>query len=95
LSFRGRRLWWVLPLTLLAPSLQAQEWHESYRNGVRALAAGQAQRAVGLLEHAVSQRPQPGRNVITYGTNVEARYYPYAGADELLLELREFLNRAA
>jgi hypothetical protein len=83
------RWWLVLPLTLLAPLLQAQEWHEAYRTGLRALADGQAQRAVSLLEYAVSQRPQPGRNVITYGTNVEARYYPYLRLAEAYLRLND------
>jgi len=81
--------WLVLPLTLLAATLHAQEWHEAYRDGVKALSAGQAQRAVSLLEYAVSQRSQPGRNVITYGTNVEARYYPYLRLAEAYLRLND------
>ena len=60
-------------------------------------------RAVGLLEYAVSQRPQPGRDVVTYGTNVERQLrgpdggpdLRYAAAEELVLDLRDFLNRAA
>jgi len=56
---------------------EAQEWHEAYRDGVKALAQGQPARAVGLLEYAVSKRPQPGRDIVTYGTNVERQYYPY------------------
>ena len=86
---RRRPLWLVLPLALVAGPVQAQEWHEAYRDGVRALAQGQPQRAVGLLEHAVSQRPRPGRNVITYGTNVEARYYPYLRLAEAYLRLHD------
>jgi hypothetical protein len=64
-------------LALWAGSARAEEWHEAYRNGVSALARGQGARAVELLERAAAQRPQPGRNLITYGTNVEERYYPY------------------
>jgi protein kinase-like protein/PEGA domain-containing protein len=86
---RRKRPWLVLPLTLLAVTLLAQEWHEAYRDGVRALSAGQTQRAVSLLEYAVSQRPQPGRNVITYGTNVEPRYYPYLRLAEAYLRLND------
>jgi hypothetical protein len=85
---RGRK-WPALAFTLIAATAHAQEWHESYRNGVRALAEGQAQRAVSLLEDAVSRRPQPGRNVITYGTNVEARYYPYLRLAEAYLRLND------
>jgi hypothetical protein len=79
--------WLALALTLAGAPLLAQEWHESYRAGVRALAEGQPLRAVSLLEQAVSQRPQPGRNVITYGTNVEPRYYPYLRLAEAYLRL--------
>ena len=86
---RLRLAWLALHVALVAAPLQAQEWHEAYRDGVRALAQGQAQRAVSLLEHAVSQRPQPGRNVITYGTNVEPRYYPYLRLGEAYLRLQD------
>jgi hypothetical protein len=68
----------ALPVLLLsALPAHAQDWHEAYRDGVAALARGQAARAVELLERAAALRPEPGRNVVTYGTNVEARYYPY------------------
>jgi hypothetical protein len=80
---------WLLPLALAAGTAHAQEWHESYRAGVKALADGQAARAVSLLEHAVSLRAQPGRNVITYGTNVEPRYYPYLQLAEAYLRLKD------
>jgi hypothetical protein len=85
----GPRPWLALALTLLASAARAQEWHEAYRNGVRALADGQAQRAVTLLEYAASQHPRPGRNVITYGTNVEPRYYPYLRLAEAYLRLND------
>src|SRR5206468_3284267 len=75
-------------LALVAALARAEEWHEAYRNGVNALARGQGARAVELLERAAAQRPQPGRNVITYGTNVEERYYPYLRLAEAHLLLR-------
>lgn len=50
---------------LLAGEASAQEWYEAYRDGVKALAQGRADRAVSLLEYAVGRRPQPGRNVVT------------------------------
>src|SRR6185503_4081373 len=68
---------------------EAQEWHEAYRDGVKALAQGQPTRAVALLEGAVAQRPQPGRNVLTYGTNVVERYYPYLRLTEAYLASRD------
>src|SRR5712691_9230496 len=75
-------------LALVAILARAEEWHEAYRNGVNALARGQGERAVELLERAAGQRPQPGRNVVTYGTNVEERYYPYLRLAEAYLLLR-------
>jgi tRNA A-37 threonylcarbamoyl transferase component Bud32 len=72
-------------LALLAPPLAAQEWHEDYRNGLRALAQGRGERAVELLHLAVNKRPQPGVNVVTYGTNVEPRYFPYLSLAEAYL----------
>src|SRR6266511_4356277 len=75
-------------LALVAILARAEEWHEAYRNGVNALARGQGERAVELLERAAAQRPQPGRNVVTYGTNVEQRYYPYLRLAEAYLLLR-------
>ena len=82
----------LLPFLLLfagARSAGAQEWHESYRDGVKALNQGQAARAVGLLEYAVSKRPQPGRDIITYGTNVERQYYPYLKLAEAYIKLHD------
>src|SRR5437899_6049408 len=75
-------------LALVAILARAEEWHEAYRNGVNALARGQGERAVELLERAAAQRPQPGRNLVTYGTNVEERYYPYLRLAEAYLLLR-------
>jgi len=84
----------ILALLLLATFAsaragRAQEWHESYREGLKALSQGQPQRAVSLLEQAAGKRPQPGRNVVTYGTNVEPRYYPYLHLAEAYLQLRD------
>jgi hypothetical protein len=83
---------WVVSLLLVlsaraAPAV-AQEWHEAYRDGVKALSQGQAARAVGLLEYAVSRRPQPGRDIVTYGTNVERQYYPYVRLADAYLQLQ-------
>lgn len=67
--------------TLLAGALAlpawAQEWHDDYRQGVRALAQRRPAQAVTYLERAVVKRPQPGVNIVTYGTNVEEHYFPY------------------
>ena len=79
----------LLLVAVLAGPAAAQEWHELYRDGVRALAQGQPARAVGLLEGAVAQRPEPGRNVITYGTNVVDRYHPYLRLAEAYLATRD------
>jgi hypothetical protein len=82
----------LLPSLLLfagAASAGAQEWHEAYRDGVKALDQGQAGRAVGLIEYAVSKRPQPGRDIITYGTNVQRQYYPYLKLAEAYVKLHD------
>jgi hypothetical protein len=82
----------LLALACLWPEgASAQEWHELYGDGVRALRNRQGQRAAELLRRAIEKRPQAGVNVPTYGTNFEPRYFPYlrlAEAD-LLLEAYE------
>src|SRR5688500_1964808 len=87
---RVRALAWILSclLSCAAPATAA-EWHEAYRDGVNALAQGEPLRAVTLLEYAASQRPQPGRNIVTYGTNVEARYYPYLRLAQAYIQVRD------
>jgi hypothetical protein len=79
----------LLVLGAGAAPLQAEEWHEAYRDGVKALAQGQPQRAISLLEYAAGRRPQPGRDVVTYGTNVERQYYPYVKLTEAYLQLQD------
>jgi tetratricopeptide (TPR) repeat protein len=73
-------------LALAAPAL-AREWYEAYQEGVRALARGQHQQALFLLEEAIQQNPRPGVNVRTYGTNVERTYHPYLRLAEAHLGL--------
>src|SRR5688572_4266435 len=85
----ARRWMLAFVITGCAEAVSAQEWHESYRDGVKALSQGQPARAVGLLEGAVAARPRPGRNVITYGTNVVERYHPYLHLAEAYLALRD------
>ena len=99
---RARAIAWMLSGLLgWAASAAAAEWHEAYRDGVNALTQGQPMRAVTLLEYAASQRPQPGRNVVTYGTNVEAQYYPYLRLAQAYLQVRDLagarsaINRSA
>jgi hypothetical protein len=62
---------------LTALPSHAEEWHEAYRAGLAALARGDHARAAEALQRAIAARPEPGRNVVTYGTNVEPRYFPY------------------
>ena len=76
-------------LALAASHARAEEWYDAYRQGVRALAQGRPDSAVGLLERAVAQRPEPGRNVVTYGTNVEREYFPYLRLAEAYVQLRD------
>jgi hypothetical protein len=64
-------------VALCSSRADAQQWHESYRAGVAALGRGDPERAVTALRRAIALRPEPGRNVQTYGTNIEPRYFPY------------------
>src|SRR4029453_10455510 len=50
----------------------AEDWHEAYRAGLAALARGDHARAALELRRAIALHPEPGRNVLTYGTNFEA-----------------------
>ena len=79
----------LLPLALGASLAVAEEWYDAYRQGVRALAQGQPAAAVAPLERSIAQRPEPGRNVLTYGTNVEREYFPYLRLAEAHLQLRD------
>lgn len=65
----------------------AEEWHEVYRQGVGAQARGDHARAIERFRRAIALHPEPGRNVVTYGTNVEPQYYPYLRLAEAYLEL--------
>ena len=80
----------TMTVLLAAGAAFAEEWHEAYRVGVQALARGDNRRAVESLKRAIAQRPEPGRNVVTYGTNIEARYFPYLRLAEAYLALGEF-----
>jgi len=90
----------ALGLMLAAPAA-AQDWHDAYHAGVAALARGDHARAAEALQRAITLRPEPGRNVLTYGTNVEPRYFPYLRLAEARLALgqldaaREALERSA
>jgi hypothetical protein len=77
----------VLGLLMAGGRVAAEEWHEAYRSGLTALARGDATRAAEALRRAVALRPEPGRNVVTYGTNVEPRYFPYLHLAEACLTL--------
>jgi tetratricopeptide (TPR) repeat protein len=89
-------------LLLLAPiAALAQDWDEAYRSGLTALARGDNARAAQALRRAIELHPEPGRNVPTYGTNVEPRYFPYLRLAEACLALgqleaaREALEKSA
>jgi hypothetical protein len=77
----------ALSLLLIAAPAAAEEWHEAYRAGLAALERGEHAVAAERLRRAIALRPEPGRNVVTYGTNVEPRYYPYLRLAEACLAL--------
>jgi len=86
---------------MLAAPASAQDWHDAYRAGLTALARGNHARAAEALQRAITLRPEPGRNVVTYRTNLEPRYFPYLRLAEARLALgqldaaREALERSA
>ena len=91
----------VLGVLLTSSPAAAQDWHDAYRAGLRALSRGQHADAAAALQRAIALHPEPGRNVLTYGTNVEPRYFPYLRLAEARLGLgqldaaREALERSA
>jgi hypothetical protein len=70
---------------LVARTLAAEEWFDAYEHGLAALRQHDAARAVELLERAAKKRPEPGTNVITYGTNRLDHYQPYLKLAEAYL----------
>jgi hypothetical protein len=102
-------------LLLAAGTAAAEEWHDAYRAGVAALlrskaalkggqetrAREEAASAVESLGRAIKLRPDPGTRVVTYGTNVEPRYFPYLQLAEAHLilgqhdEARRYLKISA
>ncbi|MBN2369452.1 MAG: protein kinase [Vicinamibacteria bacterium] len=82
-SRRAVRIWLVLTLVLARPST-AEEWFDAYTRGVDALRNKDGRTAMGLLQRAIRLQPEPGANVITYGTN-RIDYYPYLRLAEACL----------
>lgn len=64
-------------LLLLAAAAWAEEWYDAYERGLEALKQGRAGRAAELFERAIRLRAEPGRGLITYGTNRIDAYHPY------------------
>ena len=62
---------------LLGPPAGAEEWFDAYARGLEALRQRQGAPAVAAFERAIRLRPEPGLNLITYGTNRLDRYHPY------------------
>ncbi len=77
---QARRAWrglGVVCVLLSLPATAAAEWFDDYERGVEALARGKPEQAVQFLEKAIRKRPEPGSNLITYGTNRLEEYFPY------------------
>ena len=91
----------AVAVLLVSAAARAQDWDEAYRTGVTALARGDNGRAAEAFRRAIALHPEPGRNIPTYGTNIEARYFPYLRLAEACLALeqleaaREALERSA
>ena len=74
---RGRLGLLLAVLSLATVPGSAEEWYDAYEKGLQALGRKQAARAEALFERAIRKRPEPGRNLITYGTNRLREYHPY------------------
>ena len=75
----------ALAALLAATSLHAEEWFDAYAHGLEALKQKQGSKAAPLLERAIRLRPEPGTNLLTYGTNRLDRYHPYLRLAEAYL----------
>ena len=82
---RGRGAAVMLAALLAASSARAEEWFDAYSRGLEALKQKQGPKAAQLFERAIRLRPEPGANLITYGTNRLDRYYPYLRLAEAYL----------
>jgi hypothetical protein len=74
-----------LAALLAAAGLMAEEWFDAYSRGLEALKQKQGARAAPLFERAIRLRPDPGTNLITYGTNRLDQYHPYLRLAEAYL----------
>lgn len=80
----------VLALVLaFAGTLPAEEWFDAYEKGLLALRQKQGAKAAEAFERAIRQRPEPGANILTYGTNRIERYHPYLRLAEARLQAGE------
>ena len=62
----------------------AQEWYDHYERGMAALKRRQPILAAASFQRAAQRQPTPGQNMVTYGTNRIAEYYPYVRLAEAL-----------
>jgi hypothetical protein len=74
----SRRFVLALALGVLAFARRApaDEWYDAYEKGLQALGRKDAARAIEHLERAIRKRPEPGNDILTYGTN-RISYQPY------------------
>lgn len=74
----------ALALLLAPASALAQEWYDHYERGVAALKRRQPIVAAAAFQRAAQRQSTPGQNLVTYGTNRIAEYYPYVRLAEAL-----------
>src|SRR5437868_5623805 len=75
----------ALVVLLVCPLRAFADWFDDYARGLEALGAGAGAKAAETLERAIKKRPEPGINVLTYGTNRLDRYHPYLRLAEAYL----------
>jgi tetratricopeptide (TPR) repeat protein len=93
----------LLLLTLvpgLAGPVLAEEWYDAWDRALGELEQHAPAKAVADLDRAIRLRPEPGQNLITYGTNAVRHYHPYLRLADAYLMLgdpvaaREALRRS-
>lgn len=77
------------------------DFYSYYAKAEESRLKGDYATALRYYREAIARRPEPGRNVRTYGINRLLTYYPYCGAAQCSFELgdytacRELLDKAA
>ncbi|MBI2839485.1 MAG: protein kinase [Acidobacteria bacterium] len=71
-------------------ALGGVDWYSYYEKAELARLKKDYASALRYYAEAIAQRPEPGRNLATYGLNRLETYYPYLGAAQCAFELTDY-----